>query len=50
MAQIAAEGILKGFTSTLLTFAFKFLFLAHKKKKEKRIIQDCYFETQDTRC
>lgn len=41
MAQIAVDVILEGFTSTLLTFAFKVLFLDHGKKKK---IQGCYFE------
>lgn len=39
MAQIAVDVILEGFTSTLLTFAFKVLFLDHgKKKKNPRLL------------
>lgn len=41
MSQIGADAVLQGFTSTLLTFAFKVLFLHHQKKK--KIIRGCYF-------
>lgn len=38
MTQIAAESIWEGFTSTLLTFAFKVLFLDLKKKKSFKAV------------
>lgn len=38
MAQIAVDVILEGFTSTLLTFAFKVLFLDHGKKKKSKAV------------
>lgn len=38
MAQIAADAMLQGFTSTLLTLAFKVLFLDHGEKKSFKVV------------